>query len=92
MLTQAIEESGLGQCLRILEHLKSFDTLTTIEGRRDLGILNVAQRISELRKKGSPIETTWTWQPDETGVVHRVACYVWKGGNSRQLDLWECRA
>lgn len=89
MPMQAIEESGLSQCLRILDHLRSFGRLTTIEGRRDLGILNVAQRISELRKKGYPIETTWVYQPDETGAVHRVACYLWKGGDSRQRDLWE---
>lgn len=74
---------------RILEHLKRFGRLTTLEARRDLGIMNVSQRVSELRKKGFPIETARVYQPDETGAVHRVACYVWKGGKATQGDLWE---
>lgn len=53
-----------------------------------LGILNCAQRISELRKLGYPIDTTYTIQIDEHGRAHRVAQYVWNPAQKRQADLW----
>lgn len=85
-----MEAPEIPQGWRIVEYLKATGRLTTIEGRRNLGIMNVSQRVSELRNKyGLPIQTSWVYEPDETGAVHRVACYLWKGGNSRQLDLWE---
>lgn len=86
----SIDESAASQGFRILEHLKKYGQLTTLVARHELGIMNPAQRISELRnKQGEPIDMVWVDQQDEAGVWHRVACYLWRGGEPPQLDLWE---
>lgn len=83
------DESAISQGWRIIEHLKKFGRLDTLEARRDLGIMNPAQRVSELRKRGEPIDTERTFQADGTGAVHCVAVYLWRGGKPPQADLWE---
>lgn len=87
--TSPTDESAASQGCRIVDHLKKFGKLTTLEARSVLGIMNPAQRVSELRKGGKPIDTEWAFQPDETGAVHRVAAYVWRSGEARQPDLLE---
>ena len=84
-----IEESAASQSARIVEYLQAQGSLTTLEARQRLGVMNPAQRISELRNRlGLPIETGRTYQADETGAMHRVACYIWRGGQAKQMDLW----
>lgn len=82
------DESAASQGGRIVEHLKRYHRLTTLEARRILGVMNPAQRISELRRKGAPIETGRTYQADETGAVHWVAVYLWRGENAIQADMF----
>ena len=74
------------QSLRLLDLLK-VQPFTRLDALR-MGVLNCAQRISELRKQGHPIETTYTIQTDEHGHAHRVALYVWNPPQKRQADLW----
>ena len=81
-------EPSLSQGWRIIEYLKKNLRLTTIDSRETLGIMNPAQRISELRKNGAPIKTDHTYQADVTGAVHRVAVYIWTGENSAQGDFF----
>lgn len=51
------------------------ETLTTLQARRELDIMNPAARVGELRKQGHNIQTHWT--TDDNGKYkHRVACYV----------------
>lgn len=76
----------LSQSLRLLELVKS-QPFTTLDARC-MGIMNCAQRISELRKLGHPIDTAYTHQTDEHGHAHRVALYVWNTTQKRQADLW----
>ena len=76
----------LSQSLRLLEMVKA-RPFTTLDAR-SLGIMNCAQRISELRKQGHPIDTTYTTQADEHGHAHRVALYVWNPKQKRQAELW----
>lgn len=76
----------LSQLLRLLELVK-VRPFTTLDARR-MGIMNCAQRISELRKQGHPIETIYTHQADEHGHAHRVAQYCW-GTTQRQAELWK---
>jgi hypothetical protein len=83
------DETAISQGWRIVEHLKQFGRLSTLEARRVLGIMNPSQRVSELRKRGLPIDTGRTYQADETGAVHSVAVYIWRGDNSSQCDLFE---
>lgn len=86
--TVALPESDACQCHRMLDYLKSHGSLNTVEARQKLGIMNPAQRVSELRNRyGLPIETTRTHAPDETGTVHRMALYVWRGDSHQQGQL-----
>lgn len=82
------DDSAASQCARILEYLLVRLIMTTLEARQVLGIMNPSQRVSELRKRGCPIETRWVHQADESGAVHRVACYVWRGDQAKQMDFW----
>ena len=77
----------LSQSLRLLELVKS-QPFTTLDARR-MGIMNCSQRITDLRKQGHPIETTYTIQTDEHGHTHRVALYVWDPQQKRQAELWQ---
>lgn len=77
----------LSQSLRLLEMVKA-GPFTTLDARR-IGIMNPAQRISELCKRGHPIDTTYTTQTDEHGHAHRVALYVWNPQQKRQAELWQ---
>lgn len=77
----------LSQSLRLL-HLVKSQPFTTLDARR-VGIMNPAQRIGELVKRGHPIDTTREWRTDEQGHAHRVAVYVWNPQQKRQAELWE---
>lgn len=73
---------------RILEHLKRFGRLTTLDARR-MGIMHPGMRICELRKQDYRIDTESTYQADDTGAVHRVAAYVLRGDDFNQSDLFK---
>lgn len=77
----------LSQLLLLLELVKS-RPFTTLDAR-SMGIMNCSQRITDLRKLGHPIDTTYTHQTDEHGHAHRVAQYVFNPTQQkRQADLW----
>lgn len=44
------------QAARIVEYMQKFGGITQFEALRDLGVMRLASRISELRKKGYIIE------------------------------------
>lgn len=46
------------QCERVLNYIKDFGSITQFEALQDLGIMRLASRISELKKRGEPIKTT----------------------------------
>ena len=79
-------EKSLSQSQRLLELVK-LQPFTTLEARR-MGIMNPAQRVSELCKRGHPIDTIKTRQTDEHGHMHCVAMYVWNPQQKRQAELW----
>lgn len=81
------ETKSLSQSSRLLELVK-VKPFTTLDARR-MGIMNPAQRISELCKRGHPIETLKTWEIDERGHKHCVAMYVWNPEQKRQAELWK---
>ena len=43
------------QSQRVLEYIREFGTITQLEALRDLGVMRLASRVSELRKKGHDI-------------------------------------
>lgn len=53
-----IENTKPTQCERVLAYIKDFGSITQFEALQDLGIMRLASRISELKKRGEPIKTT----------------------------------
>ncbi len=43
---------------RVIEYLEQFGSITQLEALRDLGIMRLASRISDLKKQGYRIEST----------------------------------
>ena len=43
---------------RIIAYMKEFGSITQLEALRDLGVMRLASRISDLKKKGYAIEST----------------------------------
>lgn len=50
-----MENSKPTQNQRILDYIKQFGSITQLEALRDLGVMRLASRISDLRKQGYPI-------------------------------------
>lgn len=46
------------QRMRIMRHLQKFGSITSLEALSEYGIMRLASRISELRKRGEKIERT----------------------------------
>ena len=45
------------QCQRIMRHLNDYGSITSLEAIKDYGIMRLASRISDLRKRGIEIES-----------------------------------
>lgn len=45
------------QCDRIIRHLNDYGTITAMEAMQDYGIMRLASRISDLKKKGYQISS-----------------------------------
>lgn len=43
------------QCTRIIQYIKDFGSITTLEAFTELGVVRLGARISELRKSGMKI-------------------------------------
>ena len=74
--SQVQDNSAANQRQRILEFLRSGDSLTTLQARHDLDIMHPGMRVCELRKSGDPIETHWVEDLTPEGGIHRVARYI----------------
>jgi len=60
------------QAERILGYIEEFGSITQIEALRDLGVMRLASRISDLKKQGVPIKS------DVETVKNRFGenCYI----------------
>lgn len=45
------------QAQRVLDYIDQFGSITQLEALRDLGVMRLASRISELKKQGYPIQS-----------------------------------
>lgn len=46
------------QAQRVLDYIEEFGSITQLEALRDLGVMRLASRISDLRRMGVRIEST----------------------------------
>lgn len=51
-----MSHSRPNQCDRVIQYIKDFGSITTLEAFTELGIVRLGARISELRKSGVKIE------------------------------------
>lgn len=68
------------QRMRIMRHLKAGKSITQLEALRDYGIMRLASRISELKKRGEPILKTTREGVNKYGETYRYAEYYLKAG------------
>lgn len=60
------------QAERVLEYIEEFGSITQLEALKDLGVMRLASRISDLKKQGYPIKS------DVETVKNRFGenCYI----------------
>ena len=60
------------QAERVLEYIEEFGSITQLEALKDLGVMRLASRISDLKKQGYPIKS------DVEAVQNRFGenCYI----------------
>ncbi len=80
--------TAASQRQRILDHLCSKGSLTTLSARGELDCCHPGMRICELRKAGYPIQTIWVHEAIAPGKpMHRIANYVLRQKHPVQLSL-----
>lgn len=60
---------------RILAYIKEFGSITQLEALRDLGVMRLASRISDMRKKGWRIVSTMDVVENRWGEKCRIKRY-----------------
>ncbi|WP_175878034.1 helix-turn-helix domain-containing protein [Burkholderia sp. BCC0097] len=60
---------------RILDFLRQYGSLSTLDARHKIDVMHPAARIMELRRIGVEISTVWTQEATPEGSWHRVARY-----------------
>ncbi len=50
-----MENSRPTQAQRVLQYIEDFGSITQFEALKDLGVMRLASRVSELKKNGYPI-------------------------------------
>lgn len=67
------------QCERILAYLRQFGSITQLEAMRDLGVMHLASRISEMQKNGYEIEKKRIKVKNRYGDTTPIVRYRLKG-------------
>lgn len=67
------------QCERILAYLKQFGSITQLEAMRDLGVMRLASRISEMQKSGYEFEKQRIKVKNRYGDTTPIVKYKLKG-------------
>lgn len=60
---------------RILDYIKTFGGITALEAMRDLGIMRLASRVTDLGKDGITIERAWVNDKNRYGEPVRYLRY-----------------
>ena len=68
------------QTERILEYIETFGSITQYEALKDLGVMRLASRVSDLKKMGYPIESKTEAVKNRFGESCYVKRYSLKGG------------
>lgn len=63
------------QCERVIQYMTAYGSITQFDATKDLGVLRLASRISELRKDGWPIQSKMDTVLNRFGEECRVKRY-----------------
>lgn len=61
---------------RILDYIEETGGITQLEAIRELGVLRLASRISDLRREGFPIKSEWAEVKNRYGETCRIKRYM----------------
>ena len=67
---------------RILEYIKDFGSITQFDALRDLGVMRLASRISDLRSLGYPIISTTEAVKNRYGEKCHIKRYMMGGAEN----------
>lgn len=60
---------------RILDYIEEFGSITQLEALKDLGVMRLASRVSDLRRQGYPIQSKVERVKNRYGETCRVKRY-----------------
>ena len=66
------------QAQRVLDYMTNHGSITQFEALKDLGVMRLASRVSELRKNGHKIESQMVKVENRYGETCRVKRYSFK--------------
>lgn len=67
---------------RIIEYMVTFGSITQFDALRDLGVMRLASRISDLKKQGYPIKSETETVKNRFGENTYIKRYSLMGGES----------
>lgn len=76
-----MQNSKPTQNQRILDYIDQFGSITQLEALRDIGVMRLASRISDLRKQGFPIVSETDTVENRFGEKCRVKRYSYGSEN-----------
>lgn len=73
-----MSNSNLTQCGRVMRHLKDYGSISSLEAMQEYGIMRLASRISELKKRGEKITVKMEKGKNRYGEATHYAVYYLK--------------
>ena len=77
------------QCEMIEDYLDEWGSITPLEAMRDLGIMRLASRIAEMKKRGLNIKSEMVSVATRNGGRTHIARYSWADDNVK-FDRKDC--
>lgn len=70
----------------IVKYIEDFGSITHLEAYKELGIMRLASRISELKEKGYPIDSVMVKSKNRYGKPMHYAKYFFKKGETANVE------
>ena len=67
------------QCERVLQYMRDFGSITPLDAMRDLAVMRLASRVSDLRKMGYAIKKESRTEKNRYGQSTTFAVYSLEG-------------
>lgn len=74
-MNQETKNSKPTQAERVLDYIREFGSITQLEALRDLGVMRLASRISDLRRQGYKITSKTEAVANRYGETCRIKRY-----------------